>query len=58
MGLASGVVTGLALAAAVARASGALFTTDPAVRDLLVPVLLVAALGQPSPASSSCSTGC
>ena len=26
---------------------GALFTPDPAVRDLLVPVLLVAALGQP-----------
>jgi Na+-driven multidrug efflux pump len=26
---------------------GALFTDDPAVQDLLVPVLLVAALGQP-----------
>jgi Na+-driven multidrug efflux pump len=26
---------------------GALFTTDPHVRDLLVPVLVVAALGQP-----------
>ena len=45
-GWGSGVVAGLALAA-VAPFIGALFTTDPAVRDLLVPVLLVAAIGQP-----------
>ena len=45
-GWGSGLVAGLALAA-VAPFIGALFTTDPAVRDLLVPVLLVAALGQP-----------
>lgn len=45
-GWGSGLVAGLALAA-VAPFIGALFTTDPDVRDLLVPVLLVAALGQP-----------
>jgi putative MATE family efflux protein len=45
-GWGSGIVAGVALAA-VAPFVGALFTTDPAVRDLLVPVLLVAALGQP-----------
>ncbi|MBO9522243.1 MAG: MATE family efflux transporter [Nocardioidaceae bacterium] len=45
-GLWSGVVTGLALAA-VSPVLGAVFTTDAEVRDLLVPVLLVAALGQP-----------
>jgi putative MATE family efflux protein len=45
-GWGSGLVAGLALAA-VAPFIGAVFTTDPAVRDLLVPVLLVAALGQP-----------
>jgi putative MATE family efflux protein len=45
-GWGSGVVAGLALAA-VSPFIGALFTTDPAVRDLLVPVLLVAAVGQP-----------
>ena len=42
----SGVVTGLALAA-VAPFVGRLFTSDPAVLDLLVPVLLVAAVAQP-----------
>lgn len=42
----SGLVTGLALAA-VAPVLGRLFTSDPAVQDLLVPVLLVAALAQP-----------
>jgi putative MATE family efflux protein len=42
----SGVVTGLLLAAA-SPWLGSLFTDDPAVHDLLVPVLLVAALGQP-----------
>ncbi len=45
-GLVSGVVTGLLLAAS-AWVLGPLFTDDPAVRDLLVPVLLVAALAQP-----------
>ena len=45
-GLAGGVVTGLLLAAA-SPVLGALFTTDPQVRELLVPVLVVAALGQP-----------
>ena len=45
-GIGSGVVTGVGLAA-VAPYIGALFTSDQAVRDLLVPVLLVAALGQP-----------
>ena len=42
----SGVVTGLALAAA-SPLLGGLFTEDAAVRDLLVPVLVVAALFQP-----------
>jgi putative MATE family efflux protein len=45
-GWGSGIVAGLALAA-VSPFVGALFTTDPEVRSLLVPVLLVAALGQP-----------
>jgi putative MATE family efflux protein len=45
-GGAAGVVTGLLLALA-SPWLGALFTPDAAVRDLLVPVLLVAALGQP-----------
>lgn len=45
-GLWSGVVCGLLLAL-VSPWLGALFTADPAVRDLLVPVLLVAAAGQP-----------
>lgn len=45
-GLVSGVVTGIALAA-LSPWLGALFTDDPAVRALLVPVLLVAAAGQP-----------
>ena len=43
----SGVVTGLALAAA-SPLLGPLFTADDRVHDLLVPVLLVAALGQPA----------
>lgn len=42
----SGVVTGLVLAA-LSPVLGGLFTEDPAVLDLLVPVLLVAALAQP-----------
>jgi len=42
----SGVVTGLGLAAA-SPVLGRLFTSDPAVLDLLVPVLIVAALAQP-----------
>ena len=42
----SGVVTGVALAA-VSPVLGRLFTSDPEVLDLLVPVLLVAALAQP-----------
>jgi Na+-driven multidrug efflux pump len=45
-GAASGVVTGLLLALA-SPVLGALFTADAEVRDLLVPVLLVAAIGQP-----------
>ena len=45
-GWGSGIVAGLALAA-VSPFIGALFTSDPAVRELLVPVLLVAAAGQP-----------
>lgn len=45
-GVASGVVTGLALAAA-SPVVGVLFTTDDDVRRALVPVLLVAALAQP-----------
>ena len=42
----SGVVTGLALAA-LSPVLGRLFTSDPVVLDLLVPVLLVAAATQP-----------
>ena len=42
----SGIVTGVVLAAA-SPVVGALFTTDPEVRHLLVPVLLAAALAQP-----------
>lgn len=45
-GVVAGVVTG-ALLAVASPFLGALFTGDEAVRDLLVPVLLVAALGQP-----------
>jgi putative MATE family efflux protein len=45
-GVVSGVVTGLLLAV-VSPWVGQLFTGDDAVSDLLVPVLLVAALGQP-----------
>jgi putative MATE family efflux protein len=45
-GVVSGVVTGLLLAAA-SPWLGAVFTDDAAVRDLLVPVLLVAAVAQP-----------
>jgi putative MATE family efflux protein len=45
-GVVSGVVTGLLLAAA-SPVVGRLFTGDAEVQDLLVPVLLVAALGQP-----------
>jgi putative MATE family efflux protein len=45
-GLVSGIVTGLALAAA-APLVGPLFTDDRHVHDLLVPVLLVAAVAQP-----------
>jgi putative MATE family efflux protein len=45
-GVGGGVVTGLLLAAA-SPVLGLLFTPDQDVRDLLVPVLLVAALGQP-----------
>ena len=45
-GVVSGVVTGVLLAA-VSPWVGHLFTGDDAVSDLLVPVLLVAALGQP-----------
>src|SRR5205085_1276524 len=44
-GWVSGVVTGLLLAA-VSPVAGALFTSDPDVRRLLVPVLLVAALAR------------
>lgn len=42
----SGIVTGLGLAA-LSPFLGPLFTPDPAVQDLLVPVLIVAAIGQP-----------
>ena len=42
----SGIVTGLALAV-VSPFLGHLFTSDPVVQDLLVPVLLVAAIAQP-----------
>ena len=45
-GLLSGVATGIGLAAA-APFLGPLFSSDPAVHDLLVPVLLVAAVFQP-----------
>jgi putative MATE family efflux protein len=45
-GVGGGVVTGLLLAAA-SPVLGSLFTTDPDVRDLLVPVLIVAAIAQP-----------
>lgn len=45
-GVLSGVATGLGLAA-VSPVLGRLFTTDPQVLDLLVPVLLVAAATQP-----------
>jgi len=45
-GLVSGVVTGVLLAL-ISTVIGRLFTSDLAVQDLLVPVLLVAALGQP-----------
>ncbi|MBE7324191.1 MATE family efflux transporter [Nocardioides sp. Y6] len=45
-GWGSGVVAGLALAAA-SPLLGPLFTPDPGVHELLVPILLVAALGQP-----------
>ncbi|MCW2842089.1 MAG: efflux family protein, partial [Nocardioides sp.] len=46
-GVGGGIVTGLLLAAA-SPVLGALFTADPDVRDLLVPVLIVAAIGQPA----------
>lgn len=46
-GLGCGALTGLLLAAA-SPLLGPLFTPDGAVHDLLVPVLLVAALGQPA----------
>ena len=42
----SGIATGLLLAA-LSPFLGRLFTSDPVVQDLLVPVLLVAALAQP-----------
>jgi len=45
-GVVSGVVTGLAVAA-LSPFLGALFTDDHAVRDLLGPVLVVVAIGQP-----------
>ncbi len=45
-GWGSGFVAGLALAAA-SPFVGALFTSDPEVQELLVPVLFVAAIGQP-----------
>ncbi len=45
-GWASGIVTGLGLAA-LAPFLGPLFTGDQVVQDLLVPVLLVAAVAQP-----------
>ena len=45
-GIGSGVVTAVLLAAA-APFLGPLFSPDPAVHDLLWPLLLVAALGQP-----------
>ncbi|WP_239455455.1 MATE family efflux transporter [Nocardioides gilvus] len=45
-GWGSGIVAGLLIAAG-APFLGPLFTPDPAVHDLLVPILLIAALGQP-----------
>ena len=45
-GVYAGIGCGLLLAAS-APFLGAVFTTDDAVRDLLVPTLLIAALGQP-----------
>lgn len=45
-GLRAGLLTGLALAL-LAGVIGPLFTSDPVVRDLLVPVFLVAAAAQP-----------
>ena len=45
-GVVSGVVCGVLLAAA-SPLLGPLFSSDPEVHDLLVPVLVVAALGQP-----------
>ena len=45
-GWVTGIVTGLGIAA-VSPVLPALFTGDDAVRDLLVPVLLVVAVGQP-----------
>jgi putative MATE family efflux protein len=45
-GLVSGIVTGVGLAA-LSPVLGSLFTPDPAVHDLLWPVLLVAAAFQP-----------
>ena len=45
-GLVSGIVTG-ALLAAASPVLGPLFTADASVHEALVPVLLVAALGQP-----------
>ena len=43
----SGMVTGAGLLAAVVPSSAGCSPSDPAVLDLLVPVLLVAALAQP-----------
>lgn len=45
-GIAGGALSGIGLAG-LSPYLGALFTGDQAVRDLLVPVLVVAALGQP-----------
>lgn len=45
-GIGAGVVTGVLLAA-TSPVLGALFTGDEAVQDRLVPVLIVAAIGQP-----------
>ncbi|MGA8847447.1 MAG: MATE family efflux transporter [Nocardioides sp.] len=45
-GVVSGLVTGVALGA-LSPVLGSLFTSDPEVRSLLVPVLVVAAIGQP-----------
>ena len=46
-GVVSGVVTGAAARGGQPRPRARCSPPDPAVRDLLVPVLLVAALGQP-----------